>query len=88
VDRELRLPARLGRAIDYALDQRLDAIWTRVQELGGSLRAQLADLPGVAVHDLGATKCGIVTFTRAGLGADQIKEDEIGRFCALIATPA
>jgi cysteine desulfurase/selenocysteine lyase len=118
----------LGRAIDYALDQGLDAIWTRVQELGSSLRAQLADLPGVTVHDLGATKCGIVTFTLAGLGADQIKaeltarrvnvevtsvadtrldleargldrmvrasvhyfntEDEIGRFCALIATLA
>jgi cysteine desulfurase/selenocysteine lyase len=53
----------LGRAVDYALELGVAAIWERVRSLGDALRTALADIDGVAVHDLGATKCGIVTFS-------------------------
>ena len=65
----------LGRAIDYALGQGLDDIWARVRLLSESLRAQLAGIAGVTVHDLGATKCGIVTFTLAGCSADRVRAE-------------
>jgi len=53
----------LGRAIDYALEQGMSAIWERVTTLAARLRGQLAAIDGVTTHDLGRTKCGIVTFT-------------------------
>src|SRR5262249_13316058 len=53
----------LGRAIDYALGVGLACIWERVRTLAGDLRVRLAGIDGVSVHDLGMTRCGIVTFT-------------------------
>jgi cysteine desulfurase/selenocysteine lyase len=64
----------LGRAIDYALERGLEDIWRQVGELAGELRATLAELPGVTLHDRGATRCGIVTFTVAGTPADAVRE--------------
>jgi cysteine desulfurase/selenocysteine lyase len=63
----------LGVAIDYAMSWGLEAIWDRVQNLASQLRAGLRAIPRVTVTDVGDVKCGIVTFTVAGLAADAVK---------------
>jgi cysteine desulfurase/selenocysteine lyase len=62
----------LGAAIDYALDWGLPAIETRVAGLAATLRSRLADA-GARVHDVGAKKCGIVTFSVDGTSAADVK---------------
>ncbi|MEM9602056.1 MAG: aminotransferase class V-fold PLP-dependent enzyme [Pseudomonadota bacterium] len=62
----------LAEAVHYALDLGVDAIAQRVQHLAGTLRRSLSDLPGVAVHDQGETRCGIVTFDKHGTSPDSI----------------
>jgi cysteine desulfurase / selenocysteine lyase len=64
--------AGLGVAIDYALGWGLDAIWGRVRMLAENLRSRLGDLPGVEVRDLGAERCGIVTFGVEGHSAGDV----------------
>lgn len=59
--------AGFGVALRYALDLGVPAISERIRSLAARLRELLAQLPGVAVHDRGSTRGGIVTFTIAGL---------------------
>ncbi|HEY9001860.1 MAG TPA: aminotransferase class V-fold PLP-dependent enzyme [Mucilaginibacter sp.] len=63
----------LGKAIEYALNIGLDRIWDRIQYLSALLRAQLAQIDGVIVHDFGDRQCGIVTFSVEGFDAATIK---------------
>lgn len=63
----------LGKAIEYALNIGLDRIWGRIQYLSALLRAQLAQIDGVTVHDFGERQCGIVTFSVDGFDAAAIK---------------
>jgi selenocysteine lyase/cysteine desulfurase len=64
----------LARAIDYALEWGVDTIWERVRDLGARLRAQLAELDGVTVRDVGEERCAIVTFDVADVPADNVME--------------
>lgn len=63
----------LGVAIDYAAGWGLPAIWQRIGKLAEALRAQLSDIAGVTVRDLGQTRCGIVTFTKQGSSPEEIQ---------------
>ena len=57
----------LMAAVRYARNIGLKNIETRVTQLAQQLREALSEVGGVIVHDLGQCKCGIVTFTKAGI---------------------
>jgi cysteine desulfurase / selenocysteine lyase len=63
----------LARAVQYARDIGLSVIEARTTALAAELRAGLATLPGVGVHDRGLRKSGIVTFTVAGQDAGVVQ---------------
>lgn len=65
----------LGVAVDYLLGWGIDAVWATVRELAAAFRARLEQIPGVHVQDEGATRCGIVTFTKDGLDARALREE-------------
>ncbi len=64
----------MGAAVDYALDLGLENIWERVQKQGNLLREKLREIDGVQVHDTGEVQGGIVTFSRAGIASEKLKE--------------
>ncbi len=63
----------LGAAIDHALEWGVDAIAARVSAMADGLRERLRSIDGVAVHDKGLRRCGIVTFTVDGLTSGEVK---------------
>jgi selenocysteine lyase/cysteine desulfurase len=63
----------LAVAIDYAREWGLATIWDRVQTLASRLRSGLEEIPGVIVHDIGAERSGIVTFTVDGFTACEMQ---------------
>ena len=68
----------LGAAVRQALDLGLAEIGQRAIALGSRLRGQLAELPGVTVHDLGRIHCAIVTAKIDNVPAKQAAQD-LGR---------
>ena len=78
-ERSAALQLGLAAAAEYALTIGLDVIERRVTALAARLRAALAEVPGVTVHDRGARRSGIVTFTReahdaAGIAASLARQ--------------
>jgi len=65
---ESSIAGRVGlrAAVRYLIELGVDAVSARIAVLASSLRDALASLPGVVVHDRGAVRSGIVTFTVAG----------------------
>ena len=63
----------LGRAIEYALDIGIENIEAEVVRLAQKLREMLAAIPAVTVHDIGKRRCGIVTFSIAGVDAETVE---------------
>jgi len=63
----------LGTAINYALSVGIDDIQIEIARLAEKLRGKLAEMPGVSVHDIGQRKCGLVTFSVAGIEATEVE---------------
>ena len=63
----------LGAAVDYALNLGLASTWERIRNLGSYLRNSLSEIPGVSLHDLGETKCGIVSFSLEKWDAEALR---------------
>ncbi len=59
----------LGAAADYAVSLGGDAIRARNLALAGRLRGELAAMPDIDLHDLGAEQCAIVSFSHARIAA-------------------
>ncbi|WP_072388880.1 aminotransferase class V-fold PLP-dependent enzyme [Hyphomicrobium sp. CS1BSMeth3] len=62
----------LGVAIEYALSIGMDPIMARCRMLADLMRDELARIPGVTIHDIGAERAAIVTFTVAGFDASEV----------------
>ena len=77
----------LGRAVDYALTLGLEPIRGRVTTLAEALRARLAAVPAVRVHDRGLRRGGIVTFSVDGRTAEQVK-NQLSRQTINVSTVA
>jgi cysteine desulfurase / selenocysteine lyase len=63
----------LGVAVRYALQWGIGAIEQRIQTLADELRARLHSVTGIQLHDKGAHRCGIVTFTLEGQSPAAVK---------------
>ena len=68
-----------------ALDLGLAAIAQRAITLGARLRDQLSGLPGVSTHDLGQTRCAIVTAKVKNRPAEEVAA-ALGRAAVNVTT--
>jgi len=64
----------MGVAAEYAMEIGIEAGWARVQQLADGLRQRIDAIPGCAVHDLGATRCGIVSFAVDGYDPEDVMQ--------------
>lgn len=71
---EANIAGKIGlmTACSYAMTTGIPAIWQRVQLLANRLREIVAEIPDFSVHDRGAHKGGIVTFSHAAVPAEHL----------------
>lgn len=74
----------LGAAVDYLLDLGSDQVYSTIAQRAAQVRVALAELPRVAVRDLGHERGGIVSFTVDGLAATDVR-DRLAQ-CAVTVT--
>jgi cysteine desulfurase / selenocysteine lyase len=63
----------LGVAVDYFMEVGVEKASARLCELAATARQKMSAISNVTVHDLGARKGGIVTFTHDKFSAEEIK---------------
>ena len=56
-----------SKALSYLNNLGVENTWKRIQHLSTYLRSELEKIGGVEVTDIGKNKCGIVTFSVAGI---------------------
>lgn len=71
--------AGLGAAVDYAMGVGIETTAVRIADLAARLRNGLESLDRVAVHDKGARRGGIVTFTVDGVDATSVHAQLLAR---------
>ncbi|QNG17889.1 aminotransferase class V-fold PLP-dependent enzyme [Rhodococcus triatomae] len=64
----------LGAAVDYLLELGVDEVERAVRAGADRVRADLSDIPGVSVRDLGEQRCGIVSFTVDGFDPTEVRD--------------
>jgi cysteine desulfurase/selenocysteine lyase len=64
----------MGVAAEYALAIGLDRIWEKIEITAARLREQLATIPRLTLHDLGAVKGGIVSFAIDGVSSRDLRD--------------
>jgi len=64
----------LGMAADYAVQLGMETIEQRVRQLAAHLRAALAEVPGVHIHDKGLQLGAIVTFSKDNIAATSLQQ--------------
>ncbi len=74
---ESNIAAKLGLVNAISELNSLDSIqvWNRIVELANYMREQLALIDKIQLHDMGKTKCGIVTFNVDRITPYQLKEN-------------
>ena len=76
----------LGVAADYLLDLGVDEVEAAVAAGAEHLRSGLAAIPGVTVRDLGARRCGIVSFTVDGFDPGDVRKQLAARNVTVTAS--
>jgi selenocysteine lyase/cysteine desulfurase len=69
----MALRCGLANALQEALEIGLDNIRARIDSIAQTLRAQLAQIPGVSVLDQGSERSGLVAFNLAGQEAPAVQ---------------
>ena len=63
----------LGNALQEVNRLGVEQTWERVLQLSGRIREALRQIPGVSLHDLGASHSGLIAFNLAGWDAFELK---------------